>query len=364
MNKDYDIAVVIGRYQPFHNGHLRNIKEAAKIASHVLVIVGSAEQPRTIKNPFTAQERMSMIELSVESEIPYLLETDRFHIDYVRDYLYEENKWIREVQECVDHRVNDICHFTGKEEDDVKIAILGYEKDESSYYLKSFPTWDFVDIGGYAEAGGTPIDATKIRELVLEGYTNYIQGAVPNDVFESVTDFIETDEFYTLQKEYQFIQQYKKQWADSPYPPTFFTVDAVVIQGGHVLLVRRRAAPGKGLWALPGGFIEQKETAKQSMLRELREETRLKVPEPVIKGSISAEKLFDAPGRSLRGRTITYAYLIELGSGGDSKLPKVKGGDDAAEAKWFKLNDVLNTMSDQLFEDHHSIISMMTGRAS
>jgi len=147
----------------------------------------------------------------------------------------------------------------------------------------------------------------------------------------------------------------------APYAPTFFTVDSVVIQGGHILLVKRRSAPGKGLWALPGGFLNQEETARTACIRELREETGLKVPVPVLNGSITYEKLFDKPDRSLRGRTLTQAFLIEL-NGGDAKLPKVNGMDDAEEAKWFPIGEVMN-MSEQLFEDHFSIIQTMVARA-
>jgi bifunctional NMN adenylyltransferase/nudix hydrolase len=55
--RKYDLAVFIGRMQPLHNGHVQNINNALEIADNVLVIVGSANQPRTPKNPFTASER-------------------------------------------------------------------------------------------------------------------------------------------------------------------------------------------------------------------------------------------------------------------------------------------------------------------
>lgn len=348
MSKQYKKIVLIGRFEPFHNGHLRNFKYAASIADTVHVLIGSSYQPRTIKNPFTAAERHHAIK---DTLIDSGLDEAKFKFSYIRDHSYNDNLWIREVQQCVaDSTVQDS-----------EIAILGHEKDESSWYLRAFPGWNFLPIEGFVEYGSHLIDATKIRELLFEGHHDYIRGAVPATIFSSLINFGKTDEFKVLTDEYNFVKSYKAAWAVAPYAPTFFTVDSVVIQGGHVLLVKRKFAPGKGLWALPGGFLNQQETARDACIRELREETGLKVPVPVLQGSITYEKLFDKPDRSLRGRTLTQAFLIEL-NGGDAKLPKVKGMDDAMEAKFFTISDALN-MSDQMFEDHNSIIRTMVGRA-
>jgi bifunctional NMN adenylyltransferase/nudix hydrolase len=128
------------------------------------------------------------------------------------------------------------------------------------------------------------------------------------------------------------------------------TVDAVVVQSGHILLVKRGDMPGKGLWALPGGFLNQDEKMLDGAIRELKEETKIKVPVPVLKGSIKESKTFDAPNRSSRGRTITQAFLIDLGVG---ELPKVKGSDDAEKAFWVPFNKV---KQEKMFEDHFHII--------
>ena len=161
-----------------------------------------------------------------------------------------------------------------------------------------------------------------------------------------------------LVREYDFIKQYKSAWEAAPYAPTFVTVDAVVVQSGHVLLVRRRAEPGRGLYAIPGGFLDPGERIDDAVFRELREETKIKVPEPVLRGSVRAKEVFDAPNRSLRGRTITHAYLIELQPGA---LPKVKGSDDAEKAKWVPIS-VFERMENQMFEDHYHIINTLIGK--
>jgi bifunctional NMN adenylyltransferase/nudix hydrolase len=121
-------------------------------------------------------------------------------------------------------------------------------------------------------------------------------------------------------------------------------------------MIERKARPGKGLLALPGGFVGQDERLVEACLRELREETRLKVPAPVLKGSIRKQRVFDDPNRSSRGRTITHAFYIELEP--SSKLPAVKGGDDARHAMWVPLSEL---RPDMLFEDHFFIIQEMTG---
>ena len=67
--------------------------------------------------------------------------------------------------------------------------------------------------------------------------------------------FVNTPIYDYLKQEHDYILGYRRAWEAAPYPPTFVTTDAVVVQSGHILLIQRKAAPGKGLWALPGGFL-------------------------------------------------------------------------------------------------------------
>ncbi len=59
-------ALIIGRFQPFHRGHLRLIKEAAKEADHILIGIGSSQLSRTKDNPFTSEERRETIIASLK----------------------------------------------------------------------------------------------------------------------------------------------------------------------------------------------------------------------------------------------------------------------------------------------------------
>ena len=113
------------------------------------------------------------------------------------------------------------------------------------------------------------------------------------------------------------------------YPRPSVTADCVVItkeESPQVLLIQRGFEPFKGCWAIPGGFMEMDETTEQCAIRELEEETGLKICDVQQIGA------FSKVDRDPRGRTITVAYLAVV----DTPL-KVKGLDDAAKAQWFPL---------------------------
>ena len=173
---------------------------------------------------------------------------------------------------------------------------------------------------------------------------------------QTLEAFYRTSAGKQLLEEQDLVEQYRRAWAQAPYPPIFVTVNAVVVQSGHVLLVKRRAAPGKGLLALPGGFINPHERLLDACLRELRERIRLKVPEPVLKGSLRERRLFDEPHRSWRGRSLAEAFYFALRP--EQQLPRlkpVKGGDTA---QWVALADL---EPETLFEDHFFIIQNFLG---
>lgn len=347
---DFDYFVFIGRFEPFHNGHAAVARYALARARKVIFLIGSADTPRTFKNPFTVAERAVMI----QSALPDA--NDRLIIRPLRDHLYNESQWLATVQRTVaDAIVQDGF------EADARIGVIGKEKDASSYYLREFPQWKLVDVQHTAT-----LSATELRRYLYEanridshGGLMLIRANVPGPVFDMLEAFRKNSPvFKQLVAEYHFIEQYRAAWAAAPYPPTFVTTDAVVVHSGHVLLVRRRAEPGKGLWALPGGFVGQGEGLLDSCLRELREETRLKIPVPVLKGSLKNEHVFDHPDRSQRGRTITHAYHFDFPSG---ELPDVRGGDDADKARWIPVSEALD-MSAQLHDDHLHILEFFLGR--
>ena len=128
-------------------------------------------------------------------------------------------------------------------------------------------------------------------------------------------------------------------------------------------MVRRGGHPGKGLLALPGGFVGVDETLRSAVVRELREETKIsdkkgEIPPALLENYIEDKntRTFDDPNRSQRGRTITTAFLFRMPD--QPKMFNIKGSDDAADARWYELGTLDPT---EVYEDHYFIIKEMTG---
>lgn len=128
------------------------------------------------------------------------------------------------------------------------------------------------------------------------------------------------------------------------YPMPAVTVDAIIIDKENknkILLIERKNNPHKGMWALPGGFIEIDENLEDSIKREVLEETSLENIEFV------QFKAFGDVGRDPRGRTIVVVFY-----GFCENPEKAIAGDDANTLKWFPINDL-----PALAFDHKKIIT-------
>lgn len=340
MKKQYKVAVLIGRFECPHNMHKELFRRAAEIADNVLIIVGSSLQPRTFKNPWVYSERAKLISQIVsdsrsEGEIPNSV---GFIIEPNYDTVYSNDAWLSRVQGIVSRNFPK----------ETNIAIIGHKKDRSSFYLDMFPQWDLIEVPHI-----TALNAADIRKLYFQNNLNmeYLRSVVPPSVFSFLDTFKNTAEFLHILQEREYADKYKKPYSQLPFPVTHCTADAVVVQSGHLLMVQRKAEPGKGLWAFPGGFFDAEHDFdfRETVLRELREETRLKVPKKVLQGSIVNEHIFSAIDRSCRGRVITVAHHIVLE---DGPLPAVKARSDAKKAEWVPFSEI---RSSKCFEDHFEI---------
>lgn len=133
------------------------------------------------------------------------------------------------------------------------------------------------------------------------------------------------------------------------YPHPAVTTDCVIFgfdgERLQVLLIERGIEPFKGRWAFPGGFIKMDETAEEGALRELKEETGM------MNAFIQQFHTFSNPLRDPRERVITIAFYALV------RIQEVKGGDDAASARWFPLDEI-----PALAFDHDHMLRMATQR--
>ncbi len=350
--QEHDFGVFIGRFQPLHAGHEHVIRAGLDRVDRLIILIGSANIARDPRNPFTFDERKAMI----RSAFAYEMAEGRLIVEPLDDHLYSDTAWVTEVQ----RRVNAIVLERGNRGGhrnaglaDFSIALTGYGMDATSYYLKLFPEWDNVQIDS---RHGT-YNATDVRAKFFQRIPEIATTILPAGVSKFLEAFALKEEFRELLAESEYLAAYPKQWGRGP----FVTADAVVVQSGHILLVERGQLPGKGLLALPGGFVDPNERIRDAAIRELREETGIsdakgQIPPAMLASFIedARTRVFDAPMRSLRGRIITHAFLFRLPE--RRQLFRVKGGDDAAAARWYRLGDLHPTM---FFEDHWSIIEQM-----
>lgn len=320
----FDASVLIGRFQPFHLGHAHLLAKALELAPQVYVVLGSAFKAPSAKNPFSWEARARMISDCLTPD-----QRSRVHFLPVRDY-YDDVLWSGAVKDALES-----AHVAGS-----RIALVGHRKDPSSYYLSLFPHWNYVAAGLCGDH-----NATRIRNLVFEqGAEADLEGFLPWAVQAHLKAWMQSPSFEAMREEYFSIQSSRATYGPGP----FITLDALVCAEDHVLLVKRGHAPGKGLFAIPGGFLDAHERLQSGAKRELLEETGLDL------GALAHEyrgfQVFDHPDRSQRGRIITHAFHFVL-----PERQPVLGSDDAAEAEWVPVKD-LGGMEDQFFDDHFHIL--------
>jgi len=169
-NRLADIAVYIGRFQPFHRGHLATLKLAFQVAENVVVGIGSAQESRTMKNPFTWQERVNMIRSTLSEE-----ERNRLNFIYLYDNAASDEDWAKSVRDQTRQAVG-YGEIT---------CLVGVHKDASSRYLDWFPDWKYIE-GPQTDL----LNATDIRSLLASGVPKRIWSVGLPD---SVADYIENN---------------------------------------------------------------------------------------------------------------------------------------------------------------------------
>lgn len=342
------VGVVIGRFQPLLKGQVEHILvPATQNSDLVIVLLGSSMKARTSEDPFDNATRQEMIERSLVGN------TTQIVFEPIRDFLYANTPvdWITHVQKKVSDAIREELGTS-----DVEVTLYGAESSETKgpslvSYHNWFPQWD-VSVAKISNPGLSLEALSLLFEEDYETFSEY----VTEETYDFLANFWLHPYGSEMQEEFEYVKKYKEATQVGRYPIQFLTVDNVVYYKGNILLIKRRSKPGKGLWALPGGFLESTESCKEGAVRELEEETKLRVrPEWLV-----AKDSFDHPRRSTRGRTLTNAFLWKIPDG--NTFPKVRAGSDASRAKWFPLAQILEEMPELLFEDHLDIITTLMRR--
>ncbi|ENV33440.1 nicotinate-nicotinamide nucleotide adenylyltransferase [Acinetobacter gerneri] len=181
MNKTFDYLVYIGRFQPFHLAHKQTVEIALANSQYVILALGSAQDERNIKNPFSAIEREQMI-LSSFSQA----EQERIIFVHVID-VYNDEKWVKQVKSLVN----------GVVKPETKIGLIGHFKDDSSYYLRLFPEWEMFEL----DSLNGSISATPMREAYFRGEIR--EQVFPNGTISFLQEFQKTPIYQQLQNKYQ-----------------------------------------------------------------------------------------------------------------------------------------------------------------
>lgn len=387
-------AIYVGRFQPPTRADFAVLRRmAARGAGGIVVLAGSHQAPSP-RQPFdwpmvaallaqglTAEEQACLSVLPLRDE-----DTDGLWRDALQRTLADLDLWHDETRPVLATSAEIAAlHDIGKlaaalhgelapvvpdevaavtaAETEVEAAIEGASKAATEAATQAAK--DAVNgISADASIPGTADAATEaaLRDLLFAGdpqgdttlprLPDAVAAAVPAPLHARLTHWMQTPAFAAIADEWRVLRGYREAWSVAPYPPIFVTVDTVVHCAGHVLLVERGQHPGKGLYAVPGGFLEPSETVFDAAMRELCEETGLALDMNAVDAIYRGVAVFDRPDRSQRGRTVTHAHYFDLG---DGPLPQVEGADDALAAHWTPIADLAGH-ADRFLDDHYLIL--------
>jgi bifunctional NMN adenylyltransferase/nudix hydrolase len=336
--------VLIGRFAPFNRRHEDGLRAVLSNWRQVVVVITSAFQPPSPKNPFSWQQRAEMIRLCLNDD-----ETARVKFVPVRDH-HRDDRWADEVARGAYEQLPGANHR--------QFTVVDPEfNDPGDYpfdYPRVLPRWGYHSMP-VAKRPAAPPDSATIRSVLLSVESEaraaalaFLKDAVPVAVRQYLSAWWESPVRERLANETEWIRQYRKRWPAEQA----MTVDAVVTCSQHVLLIERGEGAGAGLFAIPGGFLEKGERFYEGAKRELREETGLGYIGDGLDVAFVQAEVFDRPDRSMRARIVTVAHLFDLKS---TPLPDVQGRDDARRALWVPIASLLG-MEEQFFEDHFQIL--------
>lgn len=334
-----ELAVCAGRFLLPNAANLALVRAALTPAPRGLVFVRRAHMAPSPANPFDSTQRIAMLRAA-------LAEHERVQAEFVplREH-WDDQRLLRDMGAATagDHQVT---------------WVVGGHAPVDAEDLPTGWTLEQAGVGDGDAQAVAWLEQLYATDDPARGLAA-LEGNLPPPALAFLREWIATPGFATVRDDWRQIAHEKRQWSVAPYPVVLVTVDAVVHAGGHVLLIKRGRSPGRGLWALPGGFLEPREPVLHAAMRELVEETGLPLSMREMQQRLKGVRIFDHPERSQRGRIITHTFFFDLG---DMAPPPVQGGDDAAAAQWVKVAQ-LPELEAQLHDDHFHMLDTFLGIA-
>lgn len=372
--------VYIGRFQPFHKGHKAIVDLTVKMmkpGDTFTIIIGSADQQETERNPLSASQRKEMLSIELEG-YPVTILT-------INDSPYNYDLWIERLcAKMLDFKSATHDDFLEKQEDFIKgfsnICIVGMENVEeyidriTKYY--TYAPAEHFDLGINSHIFSeldtqTSVHGSSIRTLACSedrGHLENFYSDIKNLVDEKVFAYLKTVNFPLI-----VYNAYIKgiNYAESTgckYNSCFMTVDNIVFDKflGQVLLIKRK---DNGKLAIPGGFAEPYMNMKDNALRELEEETSITakmLKDAFIKIDELEPTLIDAPYRDPRSShkcnfvSAVYVWQSKVDAL-KNFIPYIKAGDDAVDTVWLSKEECEDLPAWRFHADHKKIICKLLG---
>jgi bifunctional NMN adenylyltransferase/nudix hydrolase len=348
MTAESPLALCIARFSVPDEAAVESVRAALAHGSRCIVVLRDAFMARSARCPFTWDERADMLKAALAPEDAARLAAAQFVPLRER---YDEDRTVDDLQGLVESTCPPDAAAT-----DVTLYFCGERDPRLESAVTRRKPWKLADTR-------TCTDPRQLQDQLFaadneSGIAESLRGLLPQAVADALPSWLARLDYASLRAEHQQLRRDHQIWACVPYPVTLVTVDAVLRARDHVLLIRRGRPPGKGLRALPGGFLEPGDTVYDSAVRELQEETRIALTADEARNLLRGVQVFDHPRRSQRGnRVITHAHYFDLG---DIEPPKVEGGDDAAAAEWVPLHE-LGAMEAEFLDDHFEILLRFVG---
>lgn len=278
---DQKIGLFIGRFQPFHLGHIDALKQARKYGITEFIIgVGSSNKEHTAENPFTYEERKTMITKILNSL-------------WVKFTIYP----LPDVESDDDRKKYIITNLPKFD-----VVISGNQRTSSIFKKTSYKTCNIKIT--------KDIKSTTIRHMIHINDMEWLKELVPGQVIIYL-------------KSMKADKKLAKYYRDEHRGPSVAVDGILVTKEKKIVIIQRKNAPLG--YALPGGFVDYGETAEQALIREMKEEVGVHIRIKKLAGVMSD------PKRDPREHIISIVYIADIISW------RIKAGDDAKSVKTMTL---------------------------